>query len=285
LSNHLAFWQPFPIQAILSACRMHACQPFPVKVLPGRLEQDSAPWSSFLPDDLRPKQVSAKVFYESASTKAQAEATTRRGDYTPVGISVFGRVWEYSQDAAGCREVQLAIEMADEESRWRIAAELQDHVWDAACGPHANHVLQKCILVMHPNHVQFIVDVLVRQQLVSQAARHKYACRIVQRLIERCPAKQTRHILEALTRDAQSISCHAYGNYVIQHVLQHCVDSVPNLCRVLEEHLPALSSDVYGAAVVSCAMSTARSHRCLSAWLAVGMDTVQFEMPYKFLRE
>eukprot|EP00913_Durusdinium_trenchii_P007705 g7237.t3 len=73
----------------------------------------------------------------------------------------------------GCREVQLAIEMADEESRWRIAAELQDHVWDAACGPHANHVLQKCILVMHPNHVQFIVDVLVRQQLVSQAARHK----------------------------------------------------------------------------------------------------------------
>ncbi|CAK9049647.1 unnamed protein product [Durusdinium trenchii] len=264
---------------------MHACQPFPVKVLLGRLEQDSAPWSSFLPDDLRPKQVSAKVFYESASTKAQAEATTRRGDYTPVGISVFGRVWEYSQDAAGCREVQLAIEMADEESRWRIAAELQDHVWDAACGPHANHVLQKCILVMHPNHVQFIVDVLVRQQLVSQAARHKYACRIVQRLIERCPAKQTRHILEALTRDAQSISCHAYGNYVIQHVLQHCVDSVPNLCRVLEEHLPALSSDVYGAAVVSCAMSTARSHRCLSAWRAVGMDTVQFEMPYKFLRE
>lgn len=106
---------------------MHACQPFPVKVLLGRLEQDSAPWSSFLPDDLRPKQVSAKVFYESASTKAQAEATTRRGDYTPVGISVFGRVWEYSQDAAGCREVQLAIEMADEESRWRIAAELQDH--------------------------------------------------------------------------------------------------------------------------------------------------------------
>ncbi|CAK9081482.1 unnamed protein product [Durusdinium trenchii] len=243
---------------------MHARQTFPVKVLLGRLEQGgAAPWSSFLPDHLRPKEVSAKVFHESASSvKAKAEPKPRRGDYTPVGISVFGRVWEYSQDAAGCREVQLAIEMADEENRLRIVAELHDHVWDAACCPHANHVLQKCILVMHHSNVQFIVDVLVRQQLVSQAARHKYACRIVQRLIERCPAEQTTHVLQALIRDAQLISCHAYGNYVMQHVLQHSSDSVQEeLCGVLEEHLPALSSDVYGAAVVSCAMSTAR-HPC-----------------------
>ena len=108
---------------------MHARQTFPVKVLLGRLEQGgAAPWSSFLPDHLRPKEVSAKVFHESASSvKAKAEPKPRRGDYTPVGISVFGRVWEYSQDAAGCREVQLAIEMADEENRLRIVAEFHDH--------------------------------------------------------------------------------------------------------------------------------------------------------------
>jgi len=238
-----------------------ARQTFPVKVLLGRLEQGStAPWSSYLPDHLRPKGVTPKVFEASttsASSKAKAEVKPPKKEYSPMGISVLGRVWEYSQDAAGCREVQHAIEVADEDIQLRIAAELQDHVWDAACCPHANHVLQKCILAMHPNHAQFILDVLMRQRLASQAARHKYACRIVQRLIERCPLEQTAGLLRLLIADVLPISCHAYGNYVMQHILQHS-SLQGELCRALEEHLPNLSSDVYGAAVVSCAMTTAR---------------------------
>eukprot|EP00438_Fugacium_kawagutii_P036014 Skav228980 [mRNA] locus=scaffold671:277469:278212:- [translate_table: standard] len=108
-------------------------QTFPVKVLLGRLEQGAtAPWSSYLPDHLRPKGVSAKVFEQSlaASAKAKAETKPAKKEYSPVGITVLGRVWEYSQDAAGCREVQHAIDIADEEIQLRIAAELQDH---AAC--------------------------------------------------------------------------------------------------------------------------------------------------------
>lgn len=158
-----------------------ARQTFPVKVLLGRLEQGStAPWSSYLPDHLRPKGVTPKVFEAStsASSKAKAEVKPPKKEYSPMGISVLGRVWEYSQDAAGCREVQHAIEVADEDIQLRIAAELQDHVtwlqvfkalkshvifnslvfkislskvWDAACCPHANHVLQKCILVSQLN--------------------------------------------------------------------------------------------------------------------------------------
>lgn len=96
---------------------------FPVKVLLGRLEQGAAaPWSSFLPDHLRPKGVSPKVF------EAKSKAAPKKADYTAVGISVIGRVWELSQDAAGCREVQLAIDNADEEQRLRIGAELYHHV-------------------------------------------------------------------------------------------------------------------------------------------------------------
>ena len=108
-----------------------ARQTFPVKVLLGRLEQGStAPWSSYLPDHLRPKGVTPKVFEASASasSKAKAEVKPPKKEYSPMGISVLGRVWEYSQDAAGCREVQHAIEVADEDIQLRIAAELQDHV-------------------------------------------------------------------------------------------------------------------------------------------------------------
>lgn len=249
-----------------------ARQTFPVKVLLGRLEQGAtAPWSSYLPDHLRPKGVSAKVFETSgsaSSSKAKAEAKPQKKEYSPVGITVLGRVWEYSQDAAGCREVQHAIDVADEETQLRIAAELQDHVWDAASCPHANHVLQKCILALHPRHSQFILDVLMRQRLASQAARHKYACRIVQRLIERCPLEQTIGLLRCLIADVLPISCHAYGNYVIQHILQHS-SLQGELCAALEEHLANLSSDVYGAAAVSCAMTTATQASRLSLAKAI----------------
>ena len=108
-------------------------QTFPMKVLLGRLEQGAAaPWSSFLPDHLRPKGVTAKVFEQSVpkDTKAKLsyESKAHKTEYSPLGICVIGRVWEYSQDPVGCREVQHAIECADEKTLLRIAAELRDHV-------------------------------------------------------------------------------------------------------------------------------------------------------------
>ncbi|CAJ1366785.1 unnamed protein product, partial [Effrenium voratum] len=187
------------------------CQTFPVKVLLGRLEAaGAAPWSSFLPDHLRPKGVSAEIFKE----KKLVAKVKPKADYTPVGISVVGRVWEYSQDSVGCREVQDAMDKCDEATLVRMATELKDHVWDAACCPHANHVLQKCILALRPGKLQFIIDVFVHQRLVVQAARHKYGCRIIQRLIERCPSEQIEGLLRCLMKEAPLVSCHAYGNYV-----------------------------------------------------------------------
>ena len=106
-------------------------QTFPMKVLLGRLEQGAAaPWSSFLPDHLRPKGVTAKVFEQSVPKDAanlSQESKAPKADYVALGICVVGRVWEYSQDPLGCREVQHAIETADEKTVLRIAAELRDH--------------------------------------------------------------------------------------------------------------------------------------------------------------
>ena len=107
-------------------------QTFPMKVLLGRLEQGAAaPWSSFLPDHLRPKGVTAKVFEQTASkdvrAKSSQESKAQKSEYAPLGIQVIGKVWEYSQDPIGCREVQHAIETADANTLAGIAAELHDH--------------------------------------------------------------------------------------------------------------------------------------------------------------
>jgi len=248
-------------------------QTFPMIVLLGRLEQGAAaPWSSFLPDHLRPKGVTAKVFEQTASkdvrAKSSQESKAQKSEYAPLGIQVIGKVWEYSQDPIGCREVQHAIETADANTLAGIAAELHDHVWDATCCPHANHVLQRCIAALFPEDLQFIVDVLTKERLAVQAARHKYGCRIVQRLIEHCSSVQIEGLLRSLLAEVPLVSCHAYGNYVMQHILQHS-PLQSEVCQALEEHLNALSSDQYGAAVVSCAMTSASRPSRLSLARAI----------------
>merc|ERR1712218_69696 len=88
--------------------------------------------------------------------------------------------------------------------------------------PHANHVLQKCITLLQPDDVQFIVDELLgRDGLMVQATKHRYGCRIVQQLLKRCPSEQVERIVEVLLSDALALSCHPFGNFVMQCLLEH----------------------------------------------------------------
>eukprot|EP00913_Durusdinium_trenchii_P035379 g33108.t1 len=87
--------------------------------------------------------------------------------------------------------------------------------------PHANHVLQKCITCSRPQDCQFIVDeIMACNGFVELAARHKYGCRIIQRLLERCPL-QVERIAAAILSDVSGIARHPYGNYVLQNLLEH----------------------------------------------------------------
>merc|ERR1719343_1869951 len=134
-------------------------------------------------------------------------ATSREDDNAahPAAIDVHdisplsGRVWSLARDAQGCREVQNALEAArTEEERLAIAMELQSHVWDAMRCPHANYVLQKSIALLKPLSSQFIIDEIVRKgaRAVAQAAKHKYGCRIIQRLLEHCKTAQVRDLAD-----------------------------------------------------------------------------------------
>jgi len=174
---------------------------------------------------------------------------------------VAGRVWALARDPRGCREVQRALEVAgSDEARSALANELRGHVWEAMRCPHANHVLQKCIVSMRPQQSQFIIDELLCGTAgpsgASQAARHRYGCRIVERLIEHCPPQQVKRLVEDLVSDAVALSKHPYGNYVMQHLLEHGPpDQRRRLTRMLELHAHTAGSDCYARAVVSKALS------------------------------
>jgi len=174
---------------------------------------------------------------------------------------VLGRVWDLAREPEGCREVQLALEAAQsDQARAAIAAELEGHVWEAVRCPHANHVIQKCVVAMRPVDLQFILDELMAgsgpPSGASQAARHRYGCRVVERLMEHCPPDQVRPLMQSLIADGVALSRHPYGNYVMQHLLEHGpADQRRSLIRLLAQYPQATGSDCYARAVISKALS------------------------------
>jgi len=129
-------------------------------------------------------------------------------------------------------------------------------------------VLQRCIALMRPEALQFIVDeLLARDGLVVQAAKHRYACRIVQQVLRKCPASQTAALAEALLRDAKVLACHTVGHYIVQQVLElGTEDQRYRLVRVVERNMRSISQSSPGDAVISTALTYAASEDKI--WIA-----------------
>ena len=56
---------------------------------------------------------------------------------------------------------------------------------------------------------------------VPTLSSHPYGCRVIQRILEHCNSEQTGPILDELHANTEQLLQDQYGNYVIQHVLEH----------------------------------------------------------------
>jgi len=141
--------------------------------------------------------------------------------------------------------------------RSALAFELHGHVWEACFSPYANFVLQKCVTTLEPENVQFVVDEIV-QGSVEKVATNKFGCRVIQRLVERCPDEQVAPLVQAVVVQFSTISRHPYGNYVVQHLLEHAsLQHRRHLSLLVELDVRGLAADCFGGAVVSGALSGA----------------------------
>jgi len=99
-----------------------------------------------------------------------------------------------------------------------------------------NHVVQKCIEQCPSPLIQFIVDTF--QGKVYSLATHPYGCRVIQRILEHCSqpkrnkndnvvggaagiSAQLNLLKRELLQCTISLVQDQYGNYVVQHVLEH----------------------------------------------------------------
>merc|ERR1711904_97896 len=119
-----------------------------------------------------------------------------------------------------------------------------------------NHVLQKAVTYMPPYTVEFIVEEL---SFFSggwvAVAKHRFGCRLVQRLLEHCELRLVAPIAEAVVQNIDDLSRHPqFGNNVVQHVLQYVPEYRGNVVHALiQAGVPRLAMDQTASVVIECA--------------------------------
>lgn len=204
------------------------------------------------------QRVASQAQHPCPATTGRA-APARRGALAGRGgrrggaalAAVRGWVWRLAQEVHGCRRVQELFDEAADDERRALAAELVGHVWEAAQCPQANFVLQKAVTVMRSEDVQFIIDELP----AARAAKHKTACRVVQRLIEQCPPEQLTRMLCSIEEDFSNVARSPYGNYVVQRMIEYgAQDQRLRVMHLVVQDVKGLSADPFGSAVLSGAL-------------------------------
>lgn len=172
----------------------------------------------------------------------------------------LNELWEMSVTQQGCRDVQTMLEEAsNDEARTAIAMHMHGRAAEAMRNPYANYVLAKIITTLPPQRCQFIIAELMAEKDVSQVARHKFGCRIVQRLFERCCPEQVKPLANVILQDFASVSRHPYGNYVIQNLMDNgTVAQKHAIFAMIHADVASLSSDVFGCTVLCAALDPKR---------------------------
>lgn len=207
--------------------------PLPCHALVRRFSQSEAYWMEFLPAQLQGHQNERRILSAKFS-------------FFPEGRVVAESMWEMSQDAKGCREVQQALEDAEDDAERRdLVKELHGKAWEAARCPHANHVLQKCIALLPPTDLNFIIHDFMDGRLLL-ATKHKYACRIVQRLLENS-AEAVINFAPVLLDNFCALCCHGFGTHVMQVLAQQVEGDVAERMGILiRKHAKELVQNTSG---------------------------------------
>ncbi|KAJ1558499.1 mRNA binding protein puf3, partial [Nowakowskiella sp. JEL0078] len=137
-----------------------------------------------------------------------------------------GHVLSLSLQMYGCRVVQKALEHVLTDQQAALIHELDGNVLKCVKDQNGNHVIQKAIERIPAEHCQFIIDAFHGQ--VYALATHPYGCRVIQRIFEHCTddlsgnrGANAKPLLDELHRYTLNLIQDQYGNYVIQHVLEH----------------------------------------------------------------
>mmetsp|Transcript_147158 Transcript_147158/g.382544 ORF Transcript_147158/g.382544 Transcript_147158/m.382544 type:complete len:304 (+) Transcript_147158:120-1031(+) len=200
--------------------------------------------------------------------------------------NVIGRVSSLAQEAQGCRQVQQALtEARDDEERMALVEELHGHIRKLSRCPHGNHVIQKCIVVMPPSSLQFIIAEIMDGVKLSSVARHKYGCRIVQSLVEHCLPEQVHDLVSHLLDEFSELIKPGFGRFVLEKLLRHVTGQQQiRLTELIEQSVPDLACHQSGCAILGAALECGDlADRCrLAEFILEASDQIAFLVDTKY---
>uniref|UniRef100_A0A8D3DLU8 Pumilio homolog 1 n=1 Tax=Scophthalmus maximus TaxID=52904 RepID=A0A8D3DLU8_SCOMX len=197
---------------------------------------------------------------------------------------IRGHVLSLALQMYGCRVIQKALEFipSDQQVISEMVRELDGHVLKCVKDQNGNHVVQKCIECVQPHALHFIIDAFKGQ--VFALSTHPYGCRVIQRILEHCLPEQTLPILEELhqhteqlvqvthfslhqlcSRNNATLKWDQYGNYVIQHVLEHGrAEDKSKIVAEIRGNVLGLSQHKFASNVVEkCVTHASRAERAV----------------------
>ncbi|CAA3031637.1 pumilio homolog 4-like isoform X2 [Olea europaea var. sylvestris] len=149
-------------------------------------------------------------FFEHGTESQQKELASQ----------LIGHVLHLSLQMYGCRVIQKALEVVDVELQTKMVAELDGSVMKCVQDQNGNHVIQKSIECVPQDRIQFMISSFIGQ--VVTLSTHPYGCRVIQRVLEYCGDPNTLQMfMDEIMNSVCTLAQDQFGNYVIQHVLQH----------------------------------------------------------------
>lgn len=204
-----------------------------------------APDHSTLPDDVvalgNPRQMleNAELAASVEEQLENANVTKRRAINTwlqPAAVDL-------ALSANGTRVIQKAFEMTGGEYQINLSRCFHGRVRHLLDSHHGNHVLQKMVEMMPSHGVHFILHELAALSGGwAGVIKHRFGCRVVQRLLEHCDSELTASIVAAVVVDIEMFSKHPFANYVVQHILEYApADRKQVVCALIQIGVPMLA--------------------------------------------
>jgi RNA-binding protein of the Puf family, translational repressor len=95
---------------------------------------------------------------------------------------------------------------------------------------HGNHVIQRILLKLPYRYSHFVFDAVANS--VGDVARHRHGCCVIQRCLDSPPSAARSNLVCKIVEKSLELMQDAYGNYVVQYVLDVCSDEdVHSVCE------------------------------------------------------
>lgn len=150
----------------------------------------------------------------------------------------------------GTRALQKMIEHLRTDGQVNtIISSLAHKVVDLVQDLNGNHVIQKCLQVLGAERCQFIYDSVGEACVI--VGTHRHGCCVLQRCIDHAQGYQRNQLVAQITRCAFDLVQDAYGNYVVQYILDlDEVNYTRPLCQSFHGKVAALSKQKFSSNVI-----------------------------------